>query len=688
MLNGCLEVALFVERFRNIDLFQQGLYILRFTVASTSRRLARPTEWLKTSCSDPLYSLKPPHCSESTGHIQSSVFLIRYSEEEAQLRELLRFRLESSSSDLETVLLTAELLYSDLDKDLTVDTIQKRLAGEVQFKPVAKVEIALTEPKAGILEPLALEFDDLHCCMVLGCFACVFYDYRYRPPDRGIDSSLLYQYMAKLIVTDRQGLPKPLAGAGETDHIYESIIRPQALAHELLRSYLCDVLNRYIPSAGKARHSDLPPPLSLPHYHRPGIPKSAKFSQAVSSHAAAEICEAVMSDVSYIGEQISGLLESLRELLAAYPLHCMSPLFERRLERLRNWSAGFVKRYNYGVAKVPSVGNSADQEASRGYIAREQRSLNVFSAGRHNGPIESVPGDPSQSPILFEDSYYTLDAAPPPKPPEDHSHRQGKKHLFVLVHGFHGKSLDLRLVKHAIMTYSTLATVLCAAANEDDSEIDLTEMGAKLAAEVRNYILEWLPGDSLGKISFVGYSMGGIVARAALPLLSEYSSHFHAFISFSAPHLGHVAENSLVGAGLWLLERVKKSQLLQQLLLNDHSALHQTALYRLSQAPGLDCFHHIVLCSSCQDKYVPRDSARIETTTALGIRPEKGQCCMEMATNILSRLSPERVLRVDVDFWDNSISLDAMTGRSAHLMFVTNAYFLRLFVYQYSELFS
>lgn len=687
MLNECLEVALFAERFRNLDLFQQGLYTLRFTVASASH-FAQPTECLKTSCTDPLYSLKPPYCSESNGYIQSSVFLIRYSEEEAQLRELLRFRLEDSSADLQKVHLTAELLYSDLDKDLTVDTIQKRLEGETEFKSVAKVEIALTEAKAGILEPLALEFDDLHSCIVLGCFACVFYDYRYRPPDRGLDSALLYQHMAKLIVTDRQGLPKPLAGAGETNHIYESLVRPQALSHELLRSYLCDVLNRYIPAPGKARHSDLPPPLSLPHYHRPGTSKTSLFSQAVSTHAAGEICEAVMSDVSYIGRQINRLLESLRELLAAYPLHCMSPLFERRLERLRNWSAGFVKRYSHGVARVPSTGNSSDLEENRPQIAQEQRTRNIASAGRHNSPIESVPGDPSQSPILFEDSYYTLDAAPPPKPPEDRFSRLGKKHLFVLVHGFHGKSLDLRLVKHAIMASSTLATVLCAAANEDDSEIDLAAMGAKLATEVRNYILEWLPGDSLGRISFIGYSMGGIVARAALPLLTEYSSHFHAFISFSAPHLGHVAENSLVGAGLWLLERVKKSQLLQQLLLNDHSTLHQTALYRLSQAPGLDCFQHIVLCSSCQDKYVPRDSARIETVTALGIRPDKWQCCVEMAGNILGRLSPERVLRVDVDFWDNSISLDAMTGRSAHLMFVTNAYFLRLFVYQYSELFS
>lgn len=687
MLNGCLEVALFAERFRNIDLFQQGLYTLRFSITFQSTHFARPTECLKTSFADPLYSLKPPCCDENS--IQSSVFLIRYSEEEAQLRELLRFRLEGSLSELEDVKLTVELLYSDLDKNLNVGTIQKRLENtkEIEFKQVSKREIALKDPKMGILEPFALEFDDLHSCIVIGCFACVFFDYRYRPPARGIDSDLLYQYIAKVVITDRQGQPKPLAGAGETDQIYENMIRPQALSHELLRSYLCDVLNRYIPPQGKARHSDLPPPLSLPHYHRPSLPKANKFSQAVATHAAVEICEALMSEVGFVGGQVGKLLERLRELLAAYPLHCMSPLFERRLERLRSWSAEFVKRYCHEVEMIPHIGYT-DQEDNRRRIAREQRILNVSSSNRHSSPIESVPGDPSQSPILFEDSYIFNETAPLPKSPEGHLSRKGKKHLFVLVHGFHGKSLDLRLMKQAIMACNMLATVLCATANEEDSEINLMEMGVKLAEEIRNYILEWLPGDTLGRISFVGYSMGGVVARAALPLLTEYSAHFHAFITFSAPHLGHVAENSLVGAGLWLLERVKKTQILQQLLLNDHSSLPQTALYRLSHAPGLDSFQHIVLCSSYQDKYVPHDSARIEATTPLGIRPEKWQCCLEMATNILSRLRPERVLRVDVDFCDNSLSLDVMTGRSAHLMFVTNTYFLRLFVYQYSELFS
>lgn len=686
MLNGCLELVVFSERFRNVDLYQQGLYTVRYSIAQGSA-LARPVECLQTTYSDPLYRLKSPCCDLESNSVQSAVFLIRYAEEEAQIREFARFRLESRVSPWEEIVLTVELLYSDLDKDLTVDTIQKRLSdtGTVEFKSVSRLDLPLKGSKTGILEPMVLEFDDLHKCVILGSFLCVFSDYRFRSQVSNINSDLMYEFISKVMVVDRKGQPKLLLGADESDRLYEEIVRPQALSHELLRSYLCDVLNRYVPIPNKAQYSDLPLPLALPNYHKKDTVKATKFSLAVASHEATAICEGVMRDVTYIGVQIGKLMESLREVITAYPLHCMSPLFERRLERMRSWSAAFIKRHPHSVSKLPHTPDLPDPSDLRRQIARDQRSL---STTHLESPIERLPGETFTSPILFEDSYSSLNPVPPPLLLEPTEPRQGKKHLFVLVHGFHGKSLDLRLVKHAIMTYSTLATVLCASANETHAEIDVMEMGRNLAEEVRRYVLEWLPGDTLGRVSFVGYSLGGVIVRAALPLLMDYAPHFHAFISLSAPHLGHVVENSLVGAGLWLLERVKKTLLLQQLLLNDSEDLRETALYRLSHAPGLEHFRHLILCSSYQDKYVPHDSARMEVTSSLPIRPDKRQCCSEMAHNLLSRLTPDLFIRLDVDFPDPGLSLDTMTGRSAHLMFVTNPHFLRLLVYQYSEAFT
>ena len=689
MFNGFLEVALFVERFRNIDLFQQGLYRLQFRLAR-GNRLAQPYDHQKTSHADQLYSLIPPICDADESSFCTSSFLIRYSEEEAQLRELVLFRYEAPPTEMDEMTLTVELYYSELDRDFTLDTLNDRLdaMSSIKFKCVSSLQVPLRNPRGCILEPLVLEFDELHRCVVLGVLSCVLFDYRFRALDRRANSDVLSQQLAQVLIRDKQNMPKRLAGADETDRIYDEFVRPQALSHELLRSYLCDLINRYIPPGNKAQYSDLPPPLSLPQYQRPGFARGAKFSKAVASHEAVDICTALLSETTYIAQQIYKLLQRFRDLLGNFPLHCMSPLFEKRLERLRNWSAGSISRSNHRVTAIPAF-QEVDIEDQRKQFAKEQRSLNISLSHLYQSAIETPPGQPHNSPFLFEDCYSLRDAAPPPRfPTEERQARHGKKHLFVLVHGFHGKPLDLRLVKHILSGSNTSITVLCATANEGDSEGDLFDMGERLAREVKAYIAEWLPGNSLVRLSFVGYSLGGLVVRAALPHLVEFANAMHTFLSFSAPHLGHMSDASLVGAGLWVLERVKRAQILQQLLLNDSVEPQRSALYRLSQTEGLQWFQHVMVCSSYQDKYVPRDSARIEVSAAMSSHMDKGRAYVDMARNLLSSISPDRFSRLDVDFCDIGVSFDSVTGRSAHLMFVTSEHFLKLLVSQYSEMFS
>jgi hypothetical protein len=44
-------------------------------------------------------------------------------------------------------------------------------------------------------------------------------------------------------------------------------------------------------------------------------------------------------------------------------------------------------------------------------------------------------------------------------------------------------------------------------------------MGIKLAGEVLEYISEYCSYQYLGRVSFIGHSLGGLIIRAALPLL-------------------------------------------------------------------------------------------------------------------------------------------------------------------------
>jgi alpha-beta hydrolase superfamily lysophospholipase len=80
--------------------------------------------------------------------------------------------------------------------------------------------------------------------------------------------------------------------------------------------------------------------------------------------------------------------------------------------------------------------------------------------------------------------------------------------------------------------------VLNSQANEEQTEGDIMEMGERLATEVKQYIISFCPASCLSKISFIGHSLGGLIIRAALPHLSEYSQKFFTYMSLSSPQLG------------------------------------------------------------------------------------------------------------------------------------------------------
>jgi hypothetical protein len=71
-----------------------------------------------------------------------------------------------------------------------------------------------------------------------------------------------------------------------------------------------------------------------------------------------------------------------------------------------------------------------------------------------------------------------------------------------------------------------------------------------------------------------------------------------------------------VFAGMWFMQKWKKSGSLLQLALKDTNDPRQSFLYRLSQKPVLQYFKHVLLVGSSQDRYVPYHSSRIEMCRA------------------------------------------------------------------------
>ena len=268
-------------------------------------------------------------------------------------------------------------------------------------------------------------------------------------------------------------------------------------------------------------------------------------------------------------------------------------------------------------------------------------------------------------------------------------------HLFVLVHGFHGNSFDLRGMRNqlALMLPDKIsARFLLSASNEQHTAVcSFAQLGDNLAREIDAFIdAEGISG-GLSRVSFICHSFGAIICRAALrtkalePLLPK----LHAYVSFSGPHLGMLySSNLLVELGVWGLRRWRNAHCLTELSLKDGVEPHRCYLFELSCDDKLRHFRNILLVSSSEDRYVPHHSARIQLCPEAMHDTKYGSTFVGMVHNLLAPLECEHILHIDASFpapaaTRISAQLDAAIGRFAHIAFLEQHAFIQMFVHMY-----
>ncbi|CAN0276503.1 unnamed protein product, partial [Ectocarpus sp. 12 AP-2014] len=103
---------------------------------------------------------------------------------------------------------------------------------------------------------------------------------------------------------------------------------------------------------------------------------------------------------------------------------------------------------------------------------------------------------------------------------------------------------------------------------------------------------------SKGMLSFVCFSLGGLVARSALlePAMVPYLTSMQCFVTLACPHLGQTSTPlSFFKTGAWAVRKLTGLQVLHELDLDDADDPRETALYRLSLSPGLERFRWVGL---------------------------------------------------------------------------------------------
>ncbi|KAL3002813.1 hypothetical protein AAZX31_08G074700 [Glycine max] len=246
--------------------------------------------------------------------------------------------------------------------------------------------------------------------------------------------------------------------------------------------------------------------------------------------------------------------------------------------------------------------------------------------------------------------------------------------IVVFVHGFQGNHLDLRLVRNQWLLIDPKIQFLMSQANEDKTSGDFREMGFRLAQEVILFLKKKMDKASRNgnlkdiKLSFVGHSIGNLIIRTAL-------------------------------TGLWILKKLKGTQCIHQLTFTDDPDLENTFIYNLSksyclQEKTLANFQNVLLLSSPQDGYVPYHSARIEPCPAASLDfSKRGKIFLEMLNNCLDQIQAHTndrvVMRCDINFNTSSYgrNLNTLIGRTAHIDFLESDIFAKFIMWSFPDLF-
>lgn len=698
MLEAVHEISIYIHRFHNLDLFQQGWYQIKITMRwenGDNGVLGTPSRVIQYEApdlgSEDVYGVW--RIDDTDHSFSTQPFRIKYARQDILLSMMVSFNLSLNIHEgpsTSGVILKFELFYAPILENGTslLDSLDASPAAVHEFRLPSKALL-------GLHSYCPVHFDVFHAVLV--------------------DVSVHISLLKSGVYTSSKKVPSDPRVDEDNDNEDYNQGKQEMLIKAL--SSARDILLEELEKISKAINQSID---FTDFTSKFGDKQASQFSASAATdlmndEAAREVPSKILNDTKKLED---GVLQSQSkdELLQLYHslgdqvfyLWSMFMRFHRThktsimdflreqwaTDRRAEWSIWMVhSKVEMPHQYISSDIDSSSYHGSRGRapvlrkISEDPAQTAAMRADLHRRSIAQMRinsrsiqdmhifGDPSRIPIVIVErvvnaplrstsgnSYFNH------REPKDansllvETHSKGTKKIHgttpcqngrvlkivVFVHGFQGHHLDLRLVRNQWLLIDPKMEFLMSEVNEEKTAGDFREMGLRLAQEVTSFIKKKMDKASRSgnlktiKLSFVGHSIGNIILRTALTesIMEPYLRFLHTYVSVSGPHLGYLySSNSLFNSGLWLLKKLKGTPCIHQLTFTDDPDLRNTFLYKLCKQRSLENFKNIILLSSPQDGYVPYHSARIEMCQASsGDSSKKGKVFLEMLNDCLDQI--------------------------------------------------